>query len=38
MLECKFDEFAKLERKFDELDKMRMSWLSWTESWMSCLS
>ena len=29
---------AKLECKFDELDKLRMSWISCTVSWMSLLS
>ena len=34
----KFDELAKLERKFVELDKLRMnsmSWISWTVGWIS---
>ena len=26
---CKLDELAKLECKFDELDKLRMSSMSW---------
>ena len=29
MLYCKLDELAKLECKFDEFDKLRMSSMSW---------
>ena len=37
-LDGKLDELAKLKCKFDELDKLRMSsisWISGTVSWMS---
>ena len=37
----KFDELAKLGCKLDELAKLKMSsmsWISWTVSWMSCIS
>ena len=29
MLDCKFNELAKLKCKFDELDKLRMSSMRW---------
>ena len=39
-LYCQFNMLAKLDFKLDELDKLRMSsmsWLSSTVSWMSWL-
>ena len=32
---CKFVELAKLECKFDELDKLRMSSMSWVSCTVS---
>ena len=29
---CKFDELAELDRELDELDNLRMSWMSYI-SW-----
>ena len=39
-LNSKFDELDKLHAEFDELDCMLnlMSWISYTLSWVSCIS